>query len=78
MSTCANCCHWKQAPKYFHSTDVPGFGVCDRVGWYTGMYPYGMRDDLFAIEAQADDDSGLSVALRTKAEFGCNQHEAVK
>jgi hypothetical protein len=37
-----------------------------------------MKNDLFVLEADAADDHNLSAHLRTKADFGCNQFEAVK
>ncbi len=78
MSTCSACCYWKQASKLCHDTRVPAFGVCDRVGWWDGKYPHNMKNDLFVLEADAADDHNLSAHLRTKADFGCNQFEAVK
>jgi len=49
-------------------------GECDRVN----SLPYLPARQRFEIEAQADDDSGLTVRLLTGPEFGCVLHETRK
>ena len=56
MRTCKNCKYWDD-------------GICDYVGWMETDSQ--VPDDDMGIDADAHDDSGMYVYLKTGPNFGC-------
>ena len=77
MGKCKDCKHGAR-----HETRVSGFNPALGVKvWYTCEaidtvdWDEAAQDNGFALYAGAEDDSGLSVVLKTGANFGCTNFE---
>lgn len=65
MGYCKDCKHWRSHLGEFNKA----WETCEGVDW-TDMTSR-IKEDDFALYAEAHDDSGLSAGLRTGPLFGC-------
>ncbi len=72
MNTCKTCKFWGK-PKKAGMLGLSNIADCDMVN---NIIPE--VDKTFEIDASADDESNMNVALITGENFGCIHHEAKK